>query len=231
MQGQRLCSTIGQGRWLGSLPRQVIECAAGHLWPCFLVGQNRKLCLAVGWDCKPVPLPRCAIGCAPWQYNPLAGDLNQAELPIEIPGEVGPWGQLCLWTKLLAGISAQVLWQMGTQSTEIWAMVTVSPTPFSISIWFPQFLSSLGFPSDAHEGRPEWTSQGAYLNRWRSDVHLGFSFLPTGETAGPGKPSVLGIVLTWGEVDAVSEVTPLILLKGILCLCCQGCTLTSLLEF
>lgn len=44
---------------------------------------------------------------------------------------------------------------------------------------------------------------------------LGFLF-PTGETAGPEKPSLVGIELAWGVVDAVSEITPLILLVAFL---------------
>ena len=58
--GQRLCSTVGQGCWLGSLPEwgcRIGSAAAQVLWPGFMVRWDWRRCLAVKWGCEFASLP------------------------------------------------------------------------------------------------------------------------------------------------------------------------------
>lgn len=52
------------------------------------------------------------------QDNPLARNLNWAELPAELPGQMGVLVQLCKWVELLAGISTRMMPPVGTHCKE-----------------------------------------------------------------------------------------------------------------
>lgn len=124
MWGQRPCSTVGHGYWLGCLSEwryRLCSVAVQVFWPGFWVGWNHRLCSAVrqGWK----------FASLPWS--------GQTVLPIELPGQKGPPVHLCWWAELLAGFSAWAPLQTGMQLARFRVLVTINLDSFSISIWFP----------------------------------------------------------------------------------------------
>ena len=100
------------------------------------------------------------------------------------------------------------LLQAATWASIIWALVAVSATPFSISMWFP-LVQSWSFS--------QWPLTSVCLSvRWHLsvppklcliiqgtlDVHLGFSF-PIGKTEMPGDPLGTALCPLYGGANAV----------------------------
>ena len=73
------------------------------LWPGHLAKLNWRLYSAVDGDFNPLPCLGKATEYVPWL---LVGDLNQAELPTNLPGQTRPLAWLCRWAEPLAGLPA-----------------------------------------------------------------------------------------------------------------------------
>lgn len=161
MGGQRLYLTVGQDCWPGAWQQQdcrVGSAAAQSLCSGFLLSRDATLESAVKRGREFSSLPE-------WGHEAgsLLGDLNQAELPTELPGQRRAAG----WAPRLWG---------GLRSARIRALVAVSHPP-STCLSAPQWLS----PSDPWEARPNWASRelphrvgelqvqpGLCLSHWRS---------------------------------------------------------------
>lgn len=83
MTGQRLCSIVEQGCWLGPAPVGLCEWAPrlSRFSVRLLDGQDGKLHSAVDQNCKFPSL--CGWGSTAG-FGLMLGDLNQAEFPAEL---------------------------------------------------------------------------------------------------------------------------------------------------
>lgn len=106
--GQRLYLTVGKGCWLGSLPKQVyrMESIVARVFCLFfLVRQDWRLYSAIGCGWNLFPCPGSAVEQIAHLEWLIGWALNQAELPTELPGQMGPLAQLCRWAHPVSGIS------------------------------------------------------------------------------------------------------------------------------
>lgn len=76
-----------------------------------LLGQAglEAIILSNRWGFKFASLPRLECrAVSVISTAPLTGAQNQAELPTELPGQIGPLPPLSIWAEVLAGIFSQV---------------------------------------------------------------------------------------------------------------------------
>lgn len=96
-----------------------------------------------------------------------------------------------------------------------------NPCPSSSSLSDPQWWSLPMFPSDPCEVRLKWTSGKVSPILSDLDVHLGFSFFPTGDTKGPGGP--LDTIPCWpGGRSMLSEWSHSCNSSKVVLLCLRG---------
>ena len=179
MQVRRLCSTVGQGFWLCSLPRLAIGyalqllCVCGHaFWRDGTRGYAEQLGRTQNFLCCPTVVIKWALWLAcPIGWESKSGRIaNQAPWPKIATSLALQMGRAAGWD-LLSGTTASTSAVCQDLSTGC-----CKPHLLSLSWSDCQWSSSTGSSSNLHEARPEWASQEVPLILRKLDDHHRFSF-------------------------------------------------------
>lgn len=136
----KLCLIIGWGCWLACFPKwgnRMDSTVFLVLWPAFWSGHSGGYALQLRMTSNLVLCLGRIIEWAPQTVLSETREPNQVQWLTMLPCQMGSPPQLWTWAESLARISDRPLLPLEMPSGEIWDLVAVNLSSFSVSLWFP----------------------------------------------------------------------------------------------